>query len=131
MISYPCNRLARTGGGGVMETMTRDDVTVRIDVELRAKARELEINLSRLLEDELRIEVERRERVAEVLSDGVEVHELELFDGRNGVYYTGRVTGKVIAGDADRDVYLTDDERVIVHDRNTADYYVVDAPAEE
>ena len=41
---------------------TRDDVTVQIDAEFRAKARELEINMSRLLEDELRAEIERREQ---------------------------------------------------------------------
>ena len=45
-----------------MEAMaTRDDVTVRIDTKRRAKARDMGINLSRLLEDPLRDEILRRE----------------------------------------------------------------------
>jgi hypothetical protein len=114
-----------------MEAMaTRDDVTVRIDTELRAKARELEINLSRLLEDELRAEVERRETLAVTLSEDVEVHELELEDN-DGITYIGRLTGKLIASDDTNDVYLTDDERVIVHDTDAATFYVTDDPRED
>src|SRR4051812_11353995 len=111
-----------------MEAMaTRDDVTVRIDTELRAKARELEINLSRMLEDELRAEIERRETVAEWLSGGVEVHELDLV-GRDGDEYVGRFTGKLIVRDSVHDVYVTDDERVLLHNVDDADCYEVKDP---
>jgi Post-segregation antitoxin CcdA len=110
-----------------MEVMaTRDDVTVRIDTELRAKARELEINMSRLFEDALAAEIDRRETLAETLSQGIEVHEVELED-KDGVGYIGRITGKHIA----EDVYLTDDERVIVYRPDHLDYYVVNDPKEE
>lgn len=114
----------------MMEAMaTRDDVTVRIDTELRAWARELEINMSRLFEDALRAEIAQRRAIAETLSEGVTDHKLELVD-REGVEYIGRFTGKLIAGDDDNDVYVTDDQRVLVHNRNSADVDEIDDPAE-
>ena len=99
---------------------------MRIDTELRAKARDLEINMSRLFEDALQVEVHRRETLAETLSDGVEVHELQLED-EDGVAYVGRITGKHIAAD----VYLTDDGRVIVYDDAKLKYTIVGDPRED
>lgn len=99
-----------------MEVMaTRDDVTVRIDLELRAKARELDINLSRMLEDALRKEIERQETVAETLAEGSEKISLDLVD-EDGLTYVGTFTGKLIGRADDAAVYLTEDERVILYD---------------
>lgn len=43
----------------------------------------------------------------------------------------GRITGKLVAQSRDVSVYVTDDERVIVHDEFKLDHWEVDNPAEE
>jgi post-segregation antitoxin (ccd killing protein) len=106
-----------------METMaTRDDVTVRLDTELRAKARDLEINLSRLLEDTLREEIERQEARAAAAAAG-ESEEIRLqLEDKEGRPYIGRFDGKLVGGARGVSVYLLDDERVIVVDETKPDY---------
>ena len=99
-----------------METMaTRDDVTVRIDTGLRAKARELDINMSRLFEDALGEEIERVGMRAWATSEAKYEIRLDLED-QEGRAYVGKFTGKLL-GETDRvSVYLTDDSRLIVYD---------------
>ena len=45
--------------------------------------------------------------------------------------YVGRVTGKCIAEGPDVQVFLTDDERVLVYDARRLSYWVVENPEEE
>jgi hypothetical protein len=99
---------------------TRDDVTVRIDTELRDKARGLEINMSRLLEGALRDEIVRRETMAATLEDA-QVYKLDL--GEDGI---GRLTGVLLGEARGIEVYLTDDERVIVYESEAQRYSEVD-----
>jgi post-segregation antitoxin (ccd killing protein) len=105
-----------------MEVMSiRDDVTVRIDTELRAKARELEINMSRLLEDELRTEIARREAVAETREGSEEIRlELEDSEGRR---YVGKFTGKFLGEGHGVEAYLADDERLIIYDTDKREFW--------
>jgi post-segregation antitoxin (ccd killing protein) len=102
----------------------RDDVTVRLDVGLREKARELDINLSRLLEETLREEVERRETIAETL-EGSEAIRLNLED-EEGRRYVGKFTGKELGAGDDVVIYLADDERIIAYDLAKREYSVID-----
>lgn len=52
------------------------------------------------------------------------LYELELQDG-DGREYIGRITGTLIAydGDAQVQVFLTDDERVIAYDEDKREHY--------
>jgi hypothetical protein len=103
---------------------TRDDVTVRIDTELRDKAKpdQLDINLSRLLEDALRDEIDRRETLAATVSDGLTVIKLNLEDP-DGRTYVGRFTGKLLGGTDDVEVYIDEDERVLIYEVDRRDYH--------
>jgi post-segregation antitoxin (ccd killing protein) len=84
--------------------------------DLGARAKAAELNLSRLLRDAVTDELERRAAVNETLAKTKE-HLLNLTDDEERPYQ-GRLTGTEIAYDERNDiaVYLTDDERVIVHD---------------
>lgn len=108
---------------------TRDDVTVRIDTELRAKARELEINLSRLLEDALRDEVDRREARAARAADASEEIRLYLED-KDGRTYVGTFTGTELGEGHGVWAYLVDDERLIVYDADKRQYRELDDASE-
>ena len=66
------------------------DITVYLPDEIGQRAKEHELNLSRLLRDAVTEELSRRGAVAETLKDS-EVYEIEL-EGDAG-YYTGRITG--------------------------------------
>jgi Post-segregation antitoxin CcdA len=99
---------------------TRADVTVRLDTRLRARATELEINLSRLLEDGLRYEVERRQTIAKMLKDAGEIR-LNLED-ESGRPYIGRLRGRFLGEARGVEVYLADDERVIAYDGQRSSY---------
>jgi post-segregation antitoxin (ccd killing protein) len=114
-----------------MEIMaTRDDVTVRVDTELRAKARDLGINLSRLLEDTLRDEIERLEARTAAAADATEEIRIDLED-REGRRYVGRFTGKLLGEARGTYAYLLDDERVIVYDVDRLQYWENPTPLED
>jgi hypothetical protein len=100
---------------------TRDDVTVRIDTELREKAREHEINLSRLLEGALREEVERLETIAQTL-EGSQTIRLDLLDGDERSY-VGKFEGVEIAATDYLVVYLAADGRLIIYDSVNRQFY--------
>jgi hypothetical protein len=102
---------------------TRDDVTVRIDVELRAKAKELDVNMSRLLEDALREEIQRRETIAETLG-GAEEIKLDLED-KEGRPYVGRLTGKFLGEGHGAQAFLAEDERLIIYDEDKREFWTV------
>jgi hypothetical protein len=94
---------------------TRSDVTVRIDQELRRQARDERVNLSRLLEDSLRSEIFRRKTIRDTLAEPQEIRlDLEDKDGRP---YIGKFTGRLLGEARGVEVYVTEDQRVIVYDR--------------
>jgi hypothetical protein len=106
----------------MQEMATRGDVTIRIDRELRARARDLDINLSRLCEDALGDEIQRRETLAATLSGGMEQVRLDLQD-EDGRDYVGKFTGKLLGEGHEVQIYLGDDERVIAYDQEKASWY--------
>lgn len=108
------------------------DVTVYLPDEIGARAKKEELKLSRMLRDAVTAELERRDAMAEALAD-TETYEFTLrakdpFD----VEYTGRITGKLIAGDADTiGIYLTGDRRVLAVYPDQGLYHRIDEPGKD
>lgn len=100
------------------------DITVYLPDELGREAKAAELNLSRLLRDAVTDELTRRKEVEATLKDP-QTYEIDI-ENENGDVYTGRVTGKLLVMGKDVDIYLTDDERVILYDRMGLKYWEVD-----
>lgn len=89
------------------------DITVYLPDEIGAWAKASELNLSRLLRDAVEEEKGRQEAVADAL-EGAEEIELDL-ESDEGHQYVGTFVGNVIAKGEDSEVYLTDDERLVIY----------------
>jgi hypothetical protein len=96
-------------------TPNNKTVSVYISEELRKQAEEAGINLSATLREALEEKLALRAAIADALSDGVQEHEVELKD------CTGVITGKFFGetGSGEQ-IFLTDDERVLVYNTHTA-----------
>ena len=90
------------------------DITVYLPDATGAWAKERQLNLSALLRGAVEAEMEQAKAVAAAV-DGMEPQRIEL-ENDNGDAYTGRFVGKLLAQGRGADVYLTEDERVLVHD---------------
>lgn len=97
--------------------------------QLAERAKDAEINFSSLLRAAVEDELNRRAAMATTLNEP-KVYELDL-ETANGDRYTGRITGTRLAADRDSEVYLTDDERVILYDAGRSQYWEIDDPEEE
>ena len=95
------------------------------DLSKAVKAAKPDLNLSRLLRDAVTDELERRATVANTLNE-IKVHEVYIED-EDGRGYTGRITGTEIACDDHEEiqVFLTDDQRVLVYDGQRSEYHHV------
>jgi hypothetical protein len=104
------------------------DITVYLPDEIGAQAKAADLNLSRMLRDAVTDELDRRTTVETTL-DGAHEIKFELVDDEGGSYI-GRITGRIIADDSDRErgvcVYLTDDERIIAHSEYDGKYWQPD-----
>ncbi|HUF69808.1 MAG TPA: hypothetical protein VMM79_14285 [Longimicrobiales bacterium] len=101
------------------------DITVYLPDELGLWAKSADVNLSRTLRDA----VEALKVRAETLSEAAEIR-LQLIDG-DGRKFAGRFTGTLIAEGRDSAAYLTDDDRVLVHDwKNDSIIEIEDAEEE-
>ena len=94
----------------------------------RAKA-EPNLNLSRMLRDALQEELDRRDQMTDTLKN-VGTHTVPL-ENDSGAYYTGRITGALVYNDGRVEVFITDDERVIVYDLGELKHHVLQDPEEE
>lgn len=94
----------------------------------RVKA-EPDLNLSRTLRDAIEAELRERDAMTSTLKDA-QTHEIDLLD-REDAPYVGRITGTMIASDGDFDVFLTDDERVILYYGRRQTYEVIEDPQED
>lgn len=99
------------------------DVTVYLPDEIRQKAKDHGIVLSRFLRDALNTEFMRREATERAL-DGVKEVLLKLED-ENGRMYRGRITATRLCESEEPEVYLTADEAVIVYEPDKCRYSVV------
>jgi hypothetical protein len=122
----------------IMKDSPVSDVTVSLSPELRQRAKDEGINLSRTLRGALENELDRIDAMNNALTD-VQAYlvEMDTSDGEEKVVYTGRITGKLIAGDAQLGIYLTSDKRVLGYqgpsfsEDKTAICKRLDEPAED
>lgn len=92
------------------------DLTVYLPDELGAKAKNESLNFSRLLRSAVKAELSRRERAQEAIESLGEPQQFDVRVAKNDKEHTGRIKGWSIDHNNDWDVYLTVDDRVIVHD---------------
>jgi hypothetical protein len=106
------------------------DITVYLPDGLAKRAKDAGVNLSRMLRDALTDEFERQDAVETTLKDP-EDFELRISAERG--YYTGRIRGAKIAGSdrGDVEVFLTENENVVVYDTNKETYTVVEDPEDD
>lgn len=108
------------------------DVTVYLPDELGNQVEERDWprgTLSRMLQDAIRARIAEEDAVATTLKDA-EVVKLRL-ENEEGHAYVGRITGALIAEQAELEVYLTDEENVVVYDSGKRRYWVLNDPADQ
>jgi hypothetical protein len=88
-------------------------INIYLPDDLGHRAKEEGLNLSRMLRDAAESELHKREAMNAAVGDE-QVYEFTLVNDE-GIEYTGRLTGKLIAGDDPQNVgvYLTNDKRVL------------------
>jgi post-segregation antitoxin (ccd killing protein) len=105
------------------------DVTLYLPDHIGQWAKEAGVNMSRTLRDELEAMMTQQTAMANALENAEEIR-LDLAD-KDGRPYVGRFTGKlVIVGDTCT-LYVTDDERVLVHDTDREQIVELDDLEEE
>ena len=103
-------------------------INVHLPDELGNKVKEAGLNLSALLRAAAEEELYRRKTVAKTLKDSKEV-KLQLEDNEYQAY-VGTFTGTLIAEDKDTQVYMAEDDRVLVYDGDKLTYTVETDPEE-
>ncbi len=102
------------------------DITVYLPDEIGTRAKEAELPFSRMLRDAVEEELDRRATIADTLAEGVQEHEVDLET------HTGVITGKLLGTFKDGDqIFLTNDERVLVYQAERMDYYEMEDPEAE
>lgn len=105
------------------------DITVYLPDELGARAKEANLNFSRLLRDRVEIELRVRHAMRAAAGEAVD-WEIELESG-SGHTYKGRVRGTLLV-EGSRGVYIgsqiivTEDGRFIFYDANNLQHYELD-----
>jgi hypothetical protein len=100
------------------------NVNLYLPDDLGKEAKQAGLPLSRLLQGAVIEELERRRMIDTTLSEPQEF-ELDLEDSE-GRPYTGRISGVLIAtGRDERELYLTEDERVIGYEPHKLEYHVL------
>lgn len=95
------------------------DITVYLPDEIGTRAREQGLNLSRLLQDAVEIELAHRDAMATLLH-APQTYRLDA-DGT-----THRLVGTKIVEDGDLAVFLTEDERIFLHDAGRLQLFEID-----
>ena len=104
------------------------DITIYLPDDIAARAKKQNVNLSRMLRDALTAQFEEEDTVAKTLEDVKEIV-LDLEDD-NGHSYKGRITGTKIGDSGDVEVFLTDEQNVLVYDGSQLKYWVCADPEE-
>ena len=101
------------------------DVTVYLPDEIRAQAKEAGMNLSRMLRNAVESELKHRSAMEEIAGEAEE-HLLHL-ETPDGESFEGRVMGTLLCENGKGDqVFVTDDERLIVYYPNQSKYHVLE-----
>jgi len=105
------------------------DITIYLPDEIADRAKRQNVNLSRLLRDALAAQFQQEDAMAKTLEGASQVVlQLENEDGRT---YKGRITATKIAGSGDVEVFLTEEENVVVYEENKCKYSVCEDPEED
>lgn len=105
------------------------DVTVYLPDEIGLWAKQRGVNTSRTLRDELEAMM-TRETAMEAALDGAAEVRLDLIDSE-GRAYVGRFTGDLVVEGNGQAVYLTEDQRILLHDwKNDSLHELEDAEEE-
>lgn len=106
------------------------NVNVYLPDELGKRAKAVGLPLSRLLQRSVQEELGKMESRAATL-EGPQTFELAL--AIDGHQVMGRLTGARIAGPTRKDieVFLTEDERILLYDGAAERYFVVNDPVEQ
>lgn len=100
------------------------DITIYLPDDIGQRAKAQDVNLSRLLRDALAAQFAEEDAMAKLLEDPQEI-KLQL-ENREGIIYTGRITGTQIAGNDHVEVFLTSRQNVVVYDIDHKKYYTED-----
>ena len=105
------------------------DITVYLPDELGGKAKEAELPFSRLLRGAVEEELERQATMKLTLKNAgpCELH-LEDEEGRP---YVGQFVGTSVVEDRDVQVFVTEDERVLLYDASKMQVHEIDDAQEE
>jgi hypothetical protein len=126
MLYYPCQSLPRK--------VIHVDITIYLPDDIGERAKQEELKLSRMLRDAVTAEFERRDAMTDALRDA-ETYEFTLVDNDTGqgLEYTGRITGKRIAGSQPEivGIYLTTDRRVLAVYPDQGVYERLDEPGKD
>jgi hypothetical protein len=109
------------------------NVNVYLPDDLGRRAKAADLPFSQLLQSAVFDELERRAAMSATLNEP-QTYEVAIED-RDGGAYTGRITGKEIASGEDRhgnltQIFLTEDERVLIYDGARMEYSELDFPAQ-
>lgn len=97
-------------------------VNLYLPDDLGRQAKEAQLPLSRLLQEAVRDELERRAAISKTLIQA-KTFEFSVEDSA-GRSYTGRITGTLLAvGHDESQLYLTEDERIIAYEWNRSRYW--------
>jgi len=107
----------------------RKDTTVYLPDTMKDWAKANKVNMSRLLRDAIE-QLRREEQEVESTLKGAKPVKLGIQDGART--YTLRFTGVLLAENrAGSEVYLTDDERIVIYEPEHERYHEVDDAEEE
>ena len=98
--------------------------TVYLPDEISRNAREAGLNLSGILREGVETELQRRKLMEAMLEETAE-YLLELESDR-GVHYKGRIKGTRLFRDDRLGIYLTTDERLILHDEDEYEHFEIE-----
>ena len=99
--------------------------TIYLPDDLDAEVKESDINLSGLLQNAVREEMDRRKAISDTLSESEEI-ELTLLDDEERSYI-GRFTGTMVAEGTTHDAYVNNEGKVILHDTRDGKIYYIEA----
>ena len=121
--------LLRSTGTAATKEVLPVDITIYLPDEIADRAKRQNVNLSRLLRDALAAQFQQEDAMAKTLEGASQVVlQLENEDGRT---YKGRITATKIAGSGDVEVFLTEEENVVVYEENKCKYSVCEDPEED
>lgn len=107
------------------------NITIYLPDDLGQQAKAAELPLSQMLRAAVIDELRRREAMEQMLEgEQVKAYQVDLYSA-DGEQYVGRITGACLCDSIDCQVYLAEDERVLLYDSDKAEVCELTDPVEE